>query len=397
MTIAAHLPVGHMIGDMRIDDVLGQGGFGVTYLATDVARQSQAAVKEHFPSQLAVRDATGNLCARRPEDLPQLIKTRDDFNAEARLLLRFSHEALPRFRRLIEQHGTGYLVMDFEKGVTLKGWASETPAREIEPRLLTLLEPIGDALSYLHRNGVFHRDVKPDNIIVRTDGTPVLIDFGIAHDAARASHLPAGLPEMHLVSPGFSPIEQYGHGAISAATDVHALAATCYDLVAKHPLIDAQTRFKALQAGAPDPLPPVTAAARAPLSDAFAAAIMAGLAVDPRARVPTVQDWMSRLPSHDGMRAPARTRKTITMPWPTRWFSGLSKAAEAEPRNDRAARASVAAAQGPARQTAKRAPRSRPALTAGQRDRLVTMALVALLIVGLVGFLVMFVGSFIVR
>lgn len=292
----SQLPIGFRIKDYQINDVLGQGGFGVTYLATDRRRNSLVAIKEHFPASLAVRLPDGSVQPRDPTTAAPFQKTLDDFRTEARLMLRFHHEALPRVRRMLEGGGTSYLIMDFEKGATLKNWSERQSPRALESGLIELLEPIADALGLLHRSRVYHRDIKPENIIVRSDGTPVLIDFGIAHDAMQAAK-PAD--NYVLVSEGFSPIEQYGAGAIGAWSDVYALAATCYDLFARNSPVDARKRHDALRAGRPDPLRPIADASKSYISNGFAQAINKGLEVDPRRRPADVQSFAALLPARN--------------------------------------------------------------------------------------------------
>ncbi|MEM6497816.1 MAG: serine/threonine-protein kinase, partial [Pseudomonadota bacterium] len=294
---ASHLPIGQVIKDFEITQVLGQGGFGVTYLGIDLSRKSLVAIKEHFPSSLAVRDPHGGVQAKSP-DLEMIFqKTRDDFYSEAHLLSRFPHDALPRFRRLIEGQGTAYLVMDFEKGETLRKWANAQSPQNLEQDLLHVLDAICDALQLLHRNGVYHRDIKPDNIIVRTDGSPVLIDFGIAHDALRAQRRATALPDLVLATEGFSPIEQYSSDAGGPWSDVYSISATCYDVLAHNRLIDARRRAQAQERREPDPLPPIANASAVPISPQFASAISAGMAISPRQRPQSIAAWSAMLPA----------------------------------------------------------------------------------------------------
>lgn len=291
------LPIGFVIKNYRITKILGQGGFGVTYLAIDLDRKNLVAIKEHFPTALAVRGADGSVRARDAATAQYFDATLRNFFLEAELLIRFPHEALPSFRRLLEGGGTAYLIMDFEAGCSLKTWAGQQPANLAEGRFLKLLDPICEALQLLHRNQVFHRDIKPDNIIIRSDGTPVLIDFGIAHDVLREKARIERDREMLLHTEGFSPIEQYGPGLAGSYSDVYSLSATCYDLFSRRPLVDARTRQAAIKANKNDPLLPLSSTANVRLSKEFSSAIQCGLALEPECRPQSITEWKALLPT----------------------------------------------------------------------------------------------------
>lgn len=221
------LPNGYMLGEYRIDKVLGRGGFGVTYLATDVNLNVQVALKEYFPQQFAHRMQDGKLePLRRAEDAQLYHAWLDGFLEEARTLASFRHPNIVRVARFFEANATAYMVLDYERGTSLKDWWPNNQNLS-ETRLVALLQPLLDGLAYIHGTGYLHRDIKPDNIYVRAeDGSLVLLDFG---SARRTTH--AAVNEDVVYTPGYAPMEQYEGHAQGPWTDVYALGATLYWMV----------------------------------------------------------------------------------------------------------------------------------------------------------------------
>ncbi len=261
--LPAVLPAGERLLEYRVDALLGQGGFGITYLATDVHLASQVAIKEYLPAQLAHRVGDRSIRPRYQADVQPLLEGLEQFLVEARLLASFRHPHIVRVSRFFEANRSAYMVLDYERGQTLRQWwlqgeakpavpPREPPAPRLpEAELVLLLAPLLDGLEQVHRQGVLHRDIKPDNLLVRDgDGGLVLLDFGAATqgDAATAPQ---------LLTPGYAPIEQYLGEAQGPWTDLYALAATLYWLVAgerppeapERQLAPARYR-SALQAGA---------------------------------------------------------------------------------------------------------------------------------------------------
>lgn len=220
------LPANFRLHEYRIDRVLGQGGFGITYLATDVNLNTRVAIKEYMPAAFACRTSGYSIQARSREDISLYQSGLDHFLVEARTLATFRHPHIVRVARFFEAHQTAYIVLEYEKGQSLKSW---WPAQKNLPEaeILTLLRPLLDGLSQVHEAGYLHRDIKPDNIYVRDgDGSLVLLDFGAArHSSAELEELGA------VVTPGYAPPEQYVNGAQGPYTDIYALGACLYWLV----------------------------------------------------------------------------------------------------------------------------------------------------------------------
>lgn len=291
------LPIGTLLADeYRIDSVLGAGGFGITYRAHDVKLEIDVAIKEYFPRDFASRSNTVTVRPRSKGDVEPFEWGRSQFIDEARRLARLQHPNIVRCMRYFEDNDTGYFVMSFEEGRTLEKHFSRPPQ---QGELDQLLAPILDALEALHGAGIYHRDISPDNILVRDDDTPVLIDFGASRQAmARRTQTVAA-----IVKPGYSPIEQYDRETRQqgAWSDIYSLGATIYSLIAGGPPPDALARVHN------DPYVSAREAARGAYRGDFLDAIDWALCPDPDERPVTVREWRRKL-----LPTPSKVRRDAT-------------------------------------------------------------------------------------
>ena len=279
------LPIGTLLADeYRIDGILGSGGFGITYRAHDVKLDIDVAIKEYFPRDFASRSNTVTVRPRSRGEKEPFQWGLSQFIDEARRLARLQHPNIVRCMRYFEANDTGYFVMTFEEGQTLEKYFAKPPQ---QAELDTLLVPLLNALEALHAAGIYHRDISPDNILIRDDGTPVLIDFGASRQAmARRTQTVAA-----IVKPGYSPIEQYDRetGQQGAWSDVYALGATLYSIIAGGPPPDALARVRN------DTYVSARDAARGAYRGEFLDAIDWALRPDPDDRPVTVREWRRKL------------------------------------------------------------------------------------------------------
>ena len=213
-------------GKYRIERVLGQGGFGITYLAEDLVLGRRVAIKEFF---LAGSGRSDQMVQPHPSQADQFRARKDRFLEEARTLARFRHPGIVAVFEVFEAHGTAYMVMEYLEGQSLRQTLNMAGGVIQQAKVIEYATAVGAALDAVHAEGLLHRDVKPDNIMITHDGRAVLIDFG----TARQFSVDQSSQMSQTLSPGYAPPEQYAEsGRFGPATDVYALGATLYDLLA---------------------------------------------------------------------------------------------------------------------------------------------------------------------
>jgi len=222
------LPVGTYLGEFELTSVLGEGGFGIVYLAWDHSLERRVALKEYMPAALAARTGDTQVQVKSQRHRDTFEAGRKSFVNEAKLLASFDHPSLVKVYRFWEANGTAYMVMPFYEGITLKDKLRELGAPPDEAWLMTLLAPLTEALAVIHAESCFHRDIAPDNVILlNSTGKPLLLDFGAARrvigDMTQALTV--------ILKPGYAPVEQYAEAPNmkqGAWTDVYALAASVH-------------------------------------------------------------------------------------------------------------------------------------------------------------------------
>jgi len=284
-----------------IERVLGQGGFGITYLARDTNLDQRVAIKEYLPIEFATRmpDAT---IRSRTEDLRDRYRWGlERFIQEARTLARFDHPSIVRVQSVFEFNNTAYMVMRFEDGINLAALLDRRGTLP-EDELLRILLPILDGLELVHNAGFIHRDIKPDNIHVGDDGRPVLLDFGSARQALGNAHTLT-----ILVAPGYAPFEQYysDSGNQGPWTDIYGLGATCYRAIAGRSPLDAISRSKGILGSTQDVLVPATVIGAGRYSGRLLAAIDHALEFAEKDRPQAIADWRQELVGERPIPAPA--------------------------------------------------------------------------------------------
>ena len=214
----------------RIAMVLGQGGFGVTYLAWEEDLQQRRAIKEYFPRDTVTRAADGTTLLPYPNSPQEIFNDGlDRFLAEARILARFEqHPGIVSTKAFFRANGTGYMVMEYVEGITMRQHLDSQPEKRIPfERAVLLLTPVMNALQAVHKDGLLHRDIAPDNIYITKDKVK-LLDFGAARFATGEQSQCLSV----ILKPGYAPVEQYSERSKQGPwVDVYALAATLYRAV----------------------------------------------------------------------------------------------------------------------------------------------------------------------
>jgi WD40 repeat protein len=254
------LQPGSTLAEYTIESVLGYGGFSITYLASDAALGQHVAIKEYLPQEIATRDQNTALVIplASKDAIRHYHWGLKNFVKEARALARFKHTNIVRVLRFIEANGTAYTVMEYEQGQTLAQYLKASGHRLDESNLLRIVMPILNGLHAVHEVGLLHLDIKPENIYLRQDGSPILIDFGSARHALTESRPSGRVTLTH----GYAPVEQYpDKGKLGPWSDVYALGATMYRCVTGKRPDDSMDRYRSVLDYKTDPLKPTTRAA----------------------------------------------------------------------------------------------------------------------------------------
>lgn len=270
-----------------IGRVLGRpGGFGITYLAWDISLQTTAAIKEFLPTCSVAREkGNTDVIPNSKEDMEVFSGGLQMFMEEARTLIQFAHPNITRIRDYFTANNTAYLVMEYHQGLPLDQYVKKFEKPLSEDNALGIMLPILDGLQAVHQKDFLHRDVKPQNIYLTENGTPILLDFGSARFAVgnKTSTLTI------MLTAGFAPFEQYHQkGRQGPWTDLYACAATLYFLTTGKVPADALERQYNDQLIAPIQLNPG-------LSESFSSAIVKTLAIDFQNRPKSVAAFRSLL------------------------------------------------------------------------------------------------------
>jgi serine/threonine protein kinase len=280
---------GTQIAEFEIVGLIGEGGFGIVYLAYDTQLRRNVALKEYIPAALASRVGTAEVTVKSERHEETFRAGLKSFINEARLLAQFDHHSLVKVYRFWEANGTAYMVMPYYDGVTLRDALRQMPQPPDEAWLYGLLKPLIEALAVLHAAQCYHRDIAPDNILLlKGSGRPLLLDFGAARrvigDMTQALTV--------ILKPGFAPVEQYADEPSMKQgpwTDVYALAAVIYFA------IQGKTPPPAVGRLMSDSCAPLATAAASRYSERFLRAIDHALSVRPEDRPQSVQAFAAGL------------------------------------------------------------------------------------------------------
>ncbi len=276
------LAPGVQVGEYRLLDVIGEGGFGIVYRARDISLDRIVAIKEYMPATLAGRKSSNEIHIRSQHRGAFDAGLRSFIN-EARLLAKFSHPALVHVYRFFEFNGTAYMVMRHYEGQTFRAFLTAQHDRMNQRMLAAIVGPILDVVEMLHAADCYHRDIAPDNVFLQNSGMPVLLDFGAARriigDMTQALTM--------VLKPGFAPIEQYvDDGAMpqGAWTDIYQIGAMLYLAITGKPPATSVARM------INDPVAALSTAAYPGYSAQFLHGVDCALAVKPQERPQTIAE-----------------------------------------------------------------------------------------------------------
>ena len=216
-----------LIGRYVIQEVLGQGGFGITYLGIDKLYGNKVAIKEYYPQKIAMRKAQYEdvVTVTSIEEKNNYDMGKKRFLDEAQVMARFNkNEGIVKILDFFEANNTAYIVMEYLEGITLKQYLGKYGVLQFR-NLIEMMLPLLEALIEIHSQGLIHRDISPDNIMVQHNGKLKLMDFGAARDYTESGNKSLTV----ILKPGYAPPEQYQtHGVQGPWTDIYALCATIY-------------------------------------------------------------------------------------------------------------------------------------------------------------------------
>ncbi len=215
-------------GKFMVGDVLGEGGFGITYIGFDMELEMKVAIKEFYPNGYASRESvsTNQLTIYTGSNQKTVEKWRESFLKEARSLGKLSHlSGVVGVREYFQENNTAYIIMEFLEGQTLKAYTASQGGRLSPAFLLPAIEPVLTSLAEVHKQGMIHRDISPDNIMIAPDGSMKILDFGAARDFTGSQDKSLSV----MLKPGYAPEEQYrSKGNQGPWSDVYAMAGTIY-------------------------------------------------------------------------------------------------------------------------------------------------------------------------
>ena len=288
------LPSGYMLNEFEILEILGIGGFGITYKALDRNKSKIVAIKEFLPTQIAMRN-TQNLSV-----IPHADNQKNNFDEglkrfidEANLLTQFNHINIVKVTQSFKKNNTAYFVMDFVEGESLAGYLSLRENKVFtEDEILSIIMPILEGLKVVHSKGFLHRDIAPDNIYLRKDSLPLLIDFGAARQAVgELSHSISAIAKQ-----GYSPPEQYTSNRNQTnSTDLYAISAVMYRLLTGKKPPESTHRQTALLNDENDPIENIMDKYKNRYSENLLKTTTLGLNIKPKNRIQTIEEYQNML------------------------------------------------------------------------------------------------------
>ena len=277
-----------LAGKYLIGDVLGEGGFGITYVGFDLNLEMRVAIKEFYPNGYATREAnaTTALTVYSGQNQASVEKWRDSFIKEARSLAKCSHlSGVVGVKDFFQENNTAYIILEYLEGKTLKDYVKENGGKIPVTMLLQALEPVIVSLGEVHKSGLIHRDISPDNIMMLPGGNMKLLDFGAARDYTESGEKSLSV----MLKPGYAPEEQYrSKGVQGPWSDIYALSGTIYRCITGVTPIESMERIRKDELKKPSEL-------GIAIESSVEEALMKGLAVFSEDRYQNIEDFIKDL------------------------------------------------------------------------------------------------------
>lgn len=233
-----------LMGKYLIGKVIGEGGFGITYLGFDLSLEIPVAIKEFYPNGFVTREAnvSPKISIYAGNNASDIEKWRDNFIKEARSLAKFSNlSGIVKVHEFFNENNTAYIVMEFIDGITVKSYLKQNGGKLPVNQVLGMMEPVIQSLAQVHKTGIIHRDISPDNIMITSNGEMKLLDFGAARDVSGSAEKSLSV----MLKPGYAPEEQYRtRGNQGTWSDVYALCATIYKCITGVTPIESMERMR---------------------------------------------------------------------------------------------------------------------------------------------------------
>jgi len=285
----------YQLEEYRIQSILGQGEFGITYLAHNTAHYSKVVIiKEYFPKHLAIREDNQNVSPKFEQYQEYLAWGLEIFRQEGLELTKLKHPNIVKVLDYFEAHNTAYIVMEYIQGQSLEA-VLKTDRLKNETELMKILLPLLSALQTVHEAGLLHQDIQPNNIYLRDkDQSPVLLDFGAARYTLDSSVRNIN----QVIAPGYAAFEQYQTDKDNQGpwTDIYALGAILYYAISGKPPIEATERENLINLhNKPDPLKPATQIGSNVYSKPFLQGIDSALNIYKKDRPKNVEQWIEIL------------------------------------------------------------------------------------------------------
>ncbi|QEP44253.1 serine/threonine protein kinase [Ectothiorhodospiraceae bacterium BW-2] len=280
------LPAGHRLDQYTILHTIGGGGFSFVYLARDELADNEVVIKEFMPHSLARRNEDGSIVVLDDALYDAFTHGRRLFFQEANFLASLKHANIVNVVNFFRAGGTVYMVMDYEKGVSLQEYINRHKGGLSEQFIRTVFLPLLDGLNLIHSKGLLHLDIKPGNIYLRAGGTPILLDFGAVHEMKQTRQYQPG----QVITPGFSSYEQSIRGGyVGPWSDIYSIGATMRAcLTGDAPPNAADRRME-------DKMKPVAKAFRRRYTQGLLQAIDWALEIDPTLRPQSVAQLLDAI------------------------------------------------------------------------------------------------------